>query len=1047
MSYSNLIQQDSPAIVWSLNEDPTTTLAIKSDNFLYSNGTYDGAYSSTGLESVGFPIVYGGSKSIKINTGGYIAVPSLNKMSIKDKGNSSSIEFWVKVDKTSSSENVIMKKYDVNSTSGTSDYATCIYIKNDHITFRLGVTERYYEASVPFDSVNKPLHIVATYSPNDITISVNGARATKQISDIDLLFPAFDSVDEFFWFQKPTDITNMQMDCISLYSYVLPRERCIRHFVYGCGYNIPHEFINYNGAVSYNFSMDTHRPIKAYDYGPGNEWSITDSDNCYVSGGVLKINSAQEPFIGTVSESLESYKNNLFSATGFTFDTESYLEIQNANSIVSVGSGGWTFRFLGGAAITSKKTLFNVYSNSSANYIECYVDSSNKINFDINGSVTNTNSAMPSSGSFYVGFVTNSTENKIIYGVTPTAVTNTNLGSFSIGEYNVRIGSENTWADDDIEVSESYIFPYKLTEIRKLKTFETMSSNHYTAIPDSKQKRFIISSSASAVISINQQSLCLEGTSTTGACRLDFGNPLGSSSFTYKITKAGYDDNGTIVGSETVYNGLTDRTITDKSWLNNTTLSNNLDMLTITISLSTDDLIDKSAHLDYLRLYSFDIQTEDADKYIISNSSPGGNPAKIYLNNGTFSIPDLIETPMLYNGFYSGLKLKNSYAKIVHDISTLEADNVASLSFMLYIKSGQTNGTYNVLNLGTNNTITTTQAGTIAKGNNIPNVYINGSDAASFKLNQWQHVFVSFNNALVEPTIILGSAGQAFEMNVDQLIILPIAYSDPLLSNLYALKTGGVSYSRTDSENIFKLNDSSFPFTNTNLNQTYLVASLEQAGVNVEHYLSSSNLYQGTTFNGTTPLAASLTYTQDIYNMDYFVVNITNTATVATNTITINSATSVMQGAEIIFPDNQIRTISAFNSGTKTITFTGGDKTYTSASKLTIRNKVRDDNRSQYQKLFISAKKMNINDLILIDGETPYLYKVTAITNDEISNKTETINFTKQTLVNLETYFTNNMKFKYTSADTKLTDVSPEMRQKIRTKQFIDAQTQTITEE
>ena len=38
------------------------------------------------------------------------------------------------------------------------------------------------------------------------------------------------------------------------------------------------------------------------------------------------------------------------------------------------------------------------------------------------------------------------------------------------------------------------------------------------------------------------------------------------------------------------------------------------------------------------------------------------------------------------------------------------------------------------------------------------------------------------------------------------------------------------------------------------------------------------------------------------------------------------------------------------------------------------------------------------------------------------------------------------MKFKYTSADTKLTDVSPEMRQKIRTKQFIDAQTQTITE-
>jgi hypothetical protein len=90
---------------------------------------------------------------------------------------------------------------------------------------------------------------------------------------------------------------------------------------------------------------------------------------------------------------------------------------------------------------------------------------------------------------------------------------------------------------------------------------------------------------------------------------------------------------------------------------------------------------------------------------------------------------------------------------------------------------------------------------------------------------------------------------------------------------------------------------------------------------------------------------------------------------------------------------------------------------------------------------------MNINDLILIGGDTPYLYKVTAITNDEISNKTETITFTEQTLVNLQTYFTNNRKFQYTSAGTKLTNVNPEFRQKIRTKQYIDADLQILTEE
>ena len=1056
MSYSDLIQQDSPAIVWSLNEDPTVTTVVKADNFLYKDGTYNGIYSSANLQSVGFPIVYGGSKSIKIDSSGYIGVPSLNKMSIKDKGNASSIEFWVKIDTTSSSENVIMKKYDVNATSGDVDYATCIYVKNDYITFRLGVTNRYYEVSAPFDSVNKPLHIVATYSPNDITIAINGSRVTKQIFDIDQLFPDFDPVDEYFWFQKPSDIGNMQVDCIALYSYVLPRERCIRHFVYGCGYNIPQEFINYNGAVSYNFSMDTHRPIKSYDYGPGNQWSITDSDNCYINNGILKIKSANEPFVGAISGSLTPYKNSLFTTDGYTFDATSYLELQNANAIVPDGTGGWLFKFAGGTAITSNKTLFYLYSNSSDRYIQCYVNSSNTIIFNINGVETSTGSTMPSTGYFYVGFVKNLTENKIIYGSTPTFTTNTDLGSFSIGDYSIRVGSDNTWSNDATDVIASdgtvvinqYFFPTKLSEIRKIKVSSDITSNYYTAVPNAKQKRFIISSSSTAVISINQQSLCVENTSTTGACRLELGNPLGSSSFTYNIVKAGYDDSGAIVGSATTYN-LTDRIITNKTWLNNTTLSNNLDLLTFNITLSTDDLVDRPAHLDYLRLFSFDIQTENSDKYIISNSSPGGNPAKIYGNNGEFAIPDLIETPMLYNGFYSGLNLKNSYAKIVHDISTLEQDNVASLSFMLYIKSGQTNGTYNILNLGTNNTLTTTQAGTIAKGSNIPNVYINGSSASTFKLNQWQHVFVRFTTAITEPTIILGSAGQAFEMNIDQLIIFPIAYSDAFLSNLYALTTGGVSYSKADSENIFKLDDSSFRFNPTSTGKDYLVASLDQATINVDHYLSSSSLYSGATLDGVgTTKTATMSYTNDIYGLDYFTVNITNTATTASGSVNVDTLSGVLTGASIIFPDNSIRTISsvATVAGIKTIYFSGGNKTYSAPSKLTIQNKIKTNNKIEYSKLFILGKRMEVDDYIIVNGTTPYLYKVTAITSNEISNTTQTITFTKQSFVNGRTYFTNGKKYQYFDG-TNLTDVTDTKRQKIRTKQYIDAQVQTLTEE
>jgi hypothetical protein len=135
MSYSDLIQRDNPTIVWSLDEDPFVSLVINPDRYLYSSGAgtsfYTGSYSSSSINPVGMPIVYGGKQSIKLETSQFFRVPSLDKMSIKDSRNSSSLEFWVKVDTTSSTEQVIVRKKDADADQ-TDDYVTSIYLKNDY---------------------------------------------------------------------------------------------------------------------------------------------------------------------------------------------------------------------------------------------------------------------------------------------------------------------------------------------------------------------------------------------------------------------------------------------------------------------------------------------------------------------------------------------------------------------------------------------------------------------------------------------------------------------------------------------------------------------------------------------------------------------------------------------------------------------------------------------------------------------------------------------------------------------------------------------------
>jgi len=103
MSYTNLILQDSPISVWNLSE--SSGADAYNDNFL-SNSLYNGKYlpldTQSRIERIKVPLVYGGGQCIKLVGNGIpsLTIPSMEKMSSVGSNYPSTLEFWIRLEKS-----------------------------------------------------------------------------------------------------------------------------------------------------------------------------------------------------------------------------------------------------------------------------------------------------------------------------------------------------------------------------------------------------------------------------------------------------------------------------------------------------------------------------------------------------------------------------------------------------------------------------------------------------------------------------------------------------------------------------------------------------------------------------------------------------------------------------------------------------------------------------------------------------------------------------------------------------------------------------------
>ena len=352
--------------------------------------------------------------------------------------------------------------------------------------------------------------------------------------------------------------------------------------------------------------------------------------------------------------------------------------------------------------------------------------------------------------------------------------------------------------------------------------------NYYTAIPDTFERRFKIKSYAQAIIDIDQQLLCPPLSETTGACRIEIGSPSGSNSIGMSLYEKAYSNGEETSSVERYTNDYTNRVIASGTWLNKKVTqtenseTNPVDALSFVFTFKTDDLSDKPPYLNYFRIASYALN-DDGEYYVLNNSSPGGNPAKIYLKTGECNIPDLIEMPFFYNGYSSGLKLKESYAKINHNFTSVQ--NFAQIT--------------NITTASGNTTYTLTDNSFLA--NNVVSVSeINGTNGFAFlnkTINSISGNNVTFNSFVPTSTITSASYNSATSAT----------FTTPLTTQIFAVGqvisisgvTGG-NYNQSVTVTAIGGTSGAYTFTATGTGFTNV------AGTGGFYYILDSDLTDGT---------------------------------------------------------------------------------------------------------------------------------------------------------------------------------------------------------
>jgi hypothetical protein len=837
MSYSTLILIDEPYAVWALDE-PDGVDVVYADGF--GGSDRNGSYNGTKFFKGKIPITYSGTTCIN-NKGAWstnsysldntlFSVPSIEFFSAAKQTKTCSLEFWMNLELPSTidrsdpakifGESAIVKLQGDDTTFGNS--STGLYIKNyEYLVFRVGDSgKRYYESEIHISNFNAPLHVVCTYTPTSIQIFVNG-EAGRKVSISDQVFlakPSGDSSRNFeFKFPAPISATAepfeaVSFDTVALYDYSLSKDICMKHYVYGVGYNVNKLLASNFGGTSYDLTMQNTTPVKKIEYLTQGSWNQSTEYNSLEFIDNKLTTKSKETVKTYFSSNQNVLKSSMFGTdTGvdylqFPENAYSYAEIKNYETITNSKTSGLAFKFsLTGTHASGEQQLFYIGSDSSKSYISATINGRLiYIKYSLNGgSVQNVLSTpftlTTNATTFFISIYVSGNSIKFgirdnLVGANTTTITSGLAKMFPLQDGYIRFGTAPVFFGEqlpqNITLSSIKRFDGRLLQIDINETDLTSTSFGdfpdkydslvYQAYPIANDQRFGIAINGTFSFKFALADLVrTEDLSTSlNNIRVPIASEIGSniSDVKYTVQKV---VNGVVSDVVNSANAI------DLRYLHIPTFTSNPPTVadvyfTVTGTLKTTDNEKYPTKISFIRILSYQAKEESSLKYLELNTDARGSNPKIFSNVVSSTqlpfkkIVDLRAKTDLYRSFNTGAPVgqtgtgvyqRSNYVEIPFDVNPTSGESkIYSVMFAGRAKVGVTD--INMLIHDTTELKWSTR-------DNLENatLYINGDPYDSektYNINVWNHYAIVMDATYGLPftsPLVFGKGGSPWQLD------------------------------------------------------------------------------------------------------------------------------------------------------------------------------------------------------------------------------------------------------------------------------------------
>jgi hypothetical protein len=241
-----------------------------SDNYGYytiDNGVSIRARNST------IPMVYGALNSTILskadNNNPSLSVPGVGFLNESGKKFTRTLEFWMRVNVSTSEYRRIVGPVNAESTNG-------LYVNGPFMTLKVGDNVGSYFVG----EWSRPMLVHVIVQEKSVQLKVNSETVitlTMSIAD-ETLEP---DTNEWIGFYAYDDVTNFEVDCVAIYPYAVPDKIAKKRFVYGQGVVLPESTNTSYGGSSVVLDYSFANYDKNHSFPKNADWTMGLSNNVY----------------------------------------------------------------------------------------------------------------------------------------------------------------------------------------------------------------------------------------------------------------------------------------------------------------------------------------------------------------------------------------------------------------------------------------------------------------------------------------------------------------------------------------------------------------------------------------------------------------------------------------------------------------------------------------------------------------------------------------------------------------------------------------------